>query len=148
MFYSCFNYIVYEFCTFGIPTYPKDSLRNQITIFNLHVLDMVHMWEQGDLKDSLGSVGRIKQLLISHARHKCDHLSFLSINILVINANVIVKFVRHGVLLFQFRFFCDKIDACYKLCVRDKNINILFVIFALNGIMKLNLSEAFILYSS
>jgi len=34
-----------NFARAGVPTDPKDSLENLIMIFNLHTLDMVHMWE-------------------------------------------------------------------------------------------------------
>jgi len=52
-----------------------------------------------DPKDSLGNLSRIKELLISHTRHGYGHCSFLSINILVINANIILKIVRHRVFI-------------------------------------------------
>jgi len=34
-----------SFAHAGLPIDPKDSLENLIIIFNLHVLDMVNMWE-------------------------------------------------------------------------------------------------------
>jgi len=34
-----------DFAHSGVPTNPKDSLGNQIMIFNLHVLDMGNMWK-------------------------------------------------------------------------------------------------------
>jgi len=45
MFYSCFNYILYDFAHLGVPTDIKGSLTNQIMIFNFHVLDMMHLWK-------------------------------------------------------------------------------------------------------
>jgi len=34
-----------NFAHTGVPTDPKDSMGNMIMIFNLHVIDMVYMWE-------------------------------------------------------------------------------------------------------
>jgi len=52
-----------------------------------------------DLKDSLGNLSRVKQLLIPRARHKYV-VSSHKINILTINANILVKLLDIEFLLF------------------------------------------------
>ena len=75
-----------------------------------------------DLKDSLGNISRIKQLLISHARHRCGHWAFLNINVLFINANVIIKIARQNFYYFSLGLFATKSrHVTNDVNVRDKN---------------------------
>ena len=86
--------------------------------------------------------------MISHARHRCGHWSFLNIHLLVINVNLIIKIARHRVFYYSsLGLSATKSRRVTKdVSVRVVNRNIYFFVLILNGIMKPNPDEAFILY--
>jgi len=103
IFYSYF-FIVYEFCSCLIQTIVwKPKLWSLIARSRYGP----YVGVSTDLKYSLRNLNRIKQLLISHSKHMWLVVTLISINILTINANSIVKIARHRVCWFYFEWNCE-----------------------------------------